>query len=557
MTKKIFLILTMILIMSCLFVVTSNAEVTTYDDAPTRTNYQCIDAEIIEFYDGFTCPVSYVFKDTSTIGTGNYNTKFENFMDFTYINEKLGKTEADGNLYTYADVKGFDIPTGITHVAKYAGLDGKTLKWITFPSTITSLSNAIFQNATALEECTLKFTKDNPMRVFPSYMFFGCKNLKAFSMPDCFTSLYDVAHFSGCINLGAVHLSESLETWSSGGGGSRTATFDDCNNMYFVNETFTYDAIPEKPTVYYFPKNLTTITNNSVCRECRNLNDVLVFGEKLTTMPNMYFFQNGPANKIVFLGDMTTVSTQYWGKTTHIYFANKNDVDLSSVSFSGGKTAVFCNAPGNTTHLSEKTVDVEAKCEVDAGKYTYCFCGQVISIDAVEGTALSHDYDYTNGNATLVAITYADLSKVGTKTVKCGLCGVDNDTIVADKVFTYKGYSTNEKGSMCMGYIIDQDALNEYELLNGKVNYGFVAAANNDTPIDENGENKENTVKVSLDENVYTAIDFVLTATNWDNEAVSNVKITLNMYVIVNNIVKYVTANGYNDVAEAYKYSEI
>ncbi len=546
----------MVLMLACMLVITASAAVTTYDDAPARTKYQCIDDEIIEFNDGFTCPVSYVFTDTSTVGTGDYNTRFEYFMDFTYINGKLGKTEADGNLYTYADVKGFDIPTGITHVAKYAGLDGKTLKWITFPSTITSLSNAIFQNASALEECTLKFTEDNPMRVFPSYMFFGCKNLKAFSMPDCFTSLYDVAHFSGCTSLGAVHLSESLETWSSGGGGSRNATFDDCNNMYFVNETFTYDAIPEKPTVYYFPKNLTTISNNSVCRECKNLNDVLVFGESLTTMPNEYFFQNGPANKIVFLGDMTTVSTKYWGKTTHIYFANKNDIDLNCVSFSGGKTAVFCNAEGNTTHLAEKTVDVPAKCEVDAAKVTYCFCGHEISKVPVEGTALEHNLDYLNGGATLVSVTYADLSKNGTKVVKCSLCQADKE-LSADKVFDYKGYSKNGKGGFCMGYIIDQAALKDYESKNGEVNYGFVASANNNMPLYENGNQKDNVVKAELTGSTYNAVDFILTSEDWTSENVANAEITLNMYVIANGVVNYVTQNGYSDTAEAYKYSDI
>ncbi|MBR2025070.1 MAG: hypothetical protein IKA02_04620, partial [Clostridia bacterium] len=257
---------------------------------------------------------------------------------------------------------------------------------------------------------------------------------------------------------------------------------------------------------------------------------------------------------------LNTQSNKQWKTQKAIYFCHPNDVDMSSFTTVQSNIAsnfVFCNAEGNITHLAEKTVTEEAKCEVDAGKYTYCFCGQVISKEAIEGTALSHDYDYLNGNGTLISITYLDLSMDGTKTVKCGLCGTDNNTIVAPKVFTYKGYSTNSKGAMCMGYYINQTALNEYETLNGEVEYGFVASANNDTPLNENGEQKENTVKVALDENVYTAVDFVLGATDWSDEKVANVKITLNMYVMVNNAVKYITANGYSDVAEAYKYSEI
>ena len=274
-------------------------------------------------------------------------------------------------------------------------------------------------------------------------------------------------------------------------------------------------------------------------------------------MPNMYFFQNGPANKIVFLGDMTTVSTQYWGKTTHIYFANKNDIDLNCVSFSGGKTAVFCNAEGNTTHLAEKTVYEEAKCEVDAGNYTYCFCGKVISKEAVEGTALSHDYDYVNGNGQLISLNYTDISKDGTKTVKCGLCGKEDNTIFAKRLFNYIGYSSNDKGDMCVGYDINLTEVKEYEANYGKLDYGFVASANNDTPLDENGNEETNVVKVNLNENKYTRVDFALFSNDWTNEKVAAAKITLNMYVIVNNTVKYITQNGLNDTAEAYKYSEI
>ena len=521
--KKIILTLTLALMLSLMLVVCVSAEVTTFTDAPERTKYQCLDNEIIEFYDGFKCPASYVFTDTSTIGTGDSTTSFKNYMDFSYINGKLGKTEEAGNLYTYADVKGFDIPTGITHVAKYAGKEGTTLKWVTFPDTISSLSNAIFQSATGLEECTFKFSKNNTMRVFPSYMFFGCKNLKAFSMPDCFTSLHDIAHFSGCTSLSAVHLSNSLEIWSSGGGGSRTATFDDCNNMYFVNEAFTYDNIPQKPEIYYFPANLRSISNNSVCRECKNLNDVLVFGTQLTEMPNEYFFQNGPANKIVFLGDMTTVKTKYWGKTTQIIFANPADKSTDDVTYSGGRTTVFCNAEGNTSHLAEKVIDIEASCEVDAGKVTYCFCGYEMSKDAIEGTAFKHDYDYLNNDkAVLVGIAYSDYSKNGEKSVICGNCGKEA-ALEAPALFMCLGYSAHETGGdgIAIGYMVNNEAIDEYTSITGKsISYGvFVASQNKlgDNDIFDQEGNKTNGV-VSVEITNYEFAVFELKVVGFTDE---------------------------------------
>ena len=232
------------------------------------------------------------------------------------------------------------------------------------------------------------------------------------------------------------------------------------------------------------------------------------------------------------------------------------EFDYCYVSFSGGKTAVFCNAEGNTTHLAEKTVDVPAQCEIDAGKVTYCFCGHEISKVPVEGTALEHNLDYLNGGATLVSVTYADLSKNGTKVVKCSLCQADKE-LSADKVFDYKGYSKNGKGGFCMGYIIDQAALKDYESKNGEVNYGFVASANNNTPLYENGNQKDNVVKAELTGSDYTAVDFILTADDWTTESVAAAKISINLYVITATAVKYVTQNGYSDTAEAYTYSEI
>ena len=572
MKKKLFLAFVVATMLACLFVVGISAADIDYSDAPVKTKIQFKADEIIEFYDGFKCPAFYVFKDVSSIGSGNYSTKFEDYMDFTYINGKLGKTEAAGNLYTYADVKGFDIPTGITHVALYAGKDGTTLKWITFPDTISSLSNAIFQNATGLEECTLKFSENNTMRVFPSYMFFGCKNLKAFSMPDCFTSLYDVAHFSGCTKLSAVHLSESLVTWSSGGGGSRNATFDDCVNMYFVNETFTYDDIPEKPEVYYFPKNLSSITNNSVCRECKNLNNVLVFGTQLTTMPNQYFFQNGPANKIVFLGDMTTVSTQYWGQTTQIFFANPQDKSTDDVTYSGGRTVVFCNAEGNTTHLKEKTIETEATCTLAAGTHDLCFCGYAISSKIVEGSKpLGHDSEGAQLTIAYPVITDANgnelinyfANAVHSYVCQREGCGISvNSTVEGTALFTEKGYSKEEGGnSFTYGISLNKSAEKAYKNAGNTVSYGFIIGT---VPENATGEiiNADGTSALSN----YIQVDFA--TTQYENFSIYNVrmldlseaqkstKIYCCAYIINNGTVSYIGESitktalsvSYNDV---------
>ena len=558
MKKKLLLSFIIGMMLVCLFAIVAFATDIDYSDAPEKTKIQFKADEIIEFYDGFKCPAFYVFKDVSSIGSGDYNTKFEDYMDFSYINGKLGKTEEAGNLYTYADVKGFDIPSGITHVAKYAGANGTTLKWITFPDTITSLSNAIFQNATGIEECTLKFSENNTMRVFPSYMFFGCKNLKAFSMPDCFTSLYDVAHFSGCTNLSAVHLSESLVTWSSGGGGSRNATFDDCYNMYFVNETFTYDDIPEKPEVYYFPKNLSSITNNSVCRECRNLNNVLVFGTQLTTMPNQYFFQNGPANKIVFLGDMTDVSTQYWGKTTQIFFANPQDKSADDVTYSGGRTLIFCNAEGNTQHLHNPRADetIDATCTENEKAKTFCFCGAEMNVVEKENTALGHD-----DKDAVVIMYFADNNyfENATSEYTCKRCEEAIKSEIANSaLFTKKGITApenTEQPAICHAITVNPNAIDAYNAYLGESNaikYGVVVgkATASGKPVNTDGTASQNAIVVGFEGTKYSHIQAKIT-----NIPDENTGLYCSAYVIDAGVVTYLYEGSASTTAQVISLS--
>ena len=465
--KRFLFLIVMTVILCCVFALTVSA-VTTYDDAPVRTKYQALDEDIVEFYDGFTCPVSYVFKDTDWIdrpyGSDKYS--FNKYFDFEYINGKTGKS------YTFEDVRGFDIPEGIKSVAIYAGREMNTVKWISFPGSITSLAGAIFQGNTGLEECVFEFDENHSITKFPGYTFYGCKSLKAFSMPDCFTRIDDVGTFTGCNNMTAVYLSKNITEWSSGGGGSRNATFDDCYNLYFVNEQFTYDAIPEKPEVYYFPANLETMTNQSIFRECRSLNNVLVFGEKLTTVPNEYMFQNGPANKVVFLGDMTTVNTKWWGKTTHVFFANPNDVDETCVTFTGGKTAVFCHAEGNTTHLKEKSMSTEANCIYPEMTADYCFCGAIMGDPQTVGVALGHAF------GTEYHI-FASLTEKGYTCMDCSRCDhtekvEHNRAVLVELGYSVKTFDTENGASFENGYSVDGDLLAKYEAAKGvDVSFGL------------------------------------------------------------------------------------
>ncbi len=489
MKKKILFALTLVAMLVCVLAISVSAEAKIYDDAPARVNLEVRTDDIIKFDDGFEFLSAYVFKDVTNLYENN--SRLANFLDFSYVNEKAGKE------YTAANIVEVDIPQGVTAVGKYTFISNSVVKRVSFPDSVTSLGNAIFQSATGLEECVLEFDESSSITRFPSYMFYGCSNLKAFSMPDCFTEIYDVATFKGCTKMTAVYLSKNLTKWQSGGGGSRTATFDDCVNMYFVNEPFTYDAIPEKPTVYYFPANLQNnpedkmdFSHNSTMRECKNINDVLVFGEKVTGFNNSYFLQNAQTS-IVFLGDMSVEFSKIsdkagwlgkggaWEKATY-YFTNEADKSIADV-VEGEHTItkfVYCNAHDNITHLAEKTgLSQEANCTENKMTFDQCFCGAKINRQEVEGTAYGHNLNCENG-ATIVSVTYATYDKAGIKVVNCATCH-ENCEVEAKAIFTVLGSSEKQfgDGAIAIGYEINKSAIADFEATGRTFKYGVYAVS--------------------------------------------------------------------------------
>lgn len=553
MKKKILLIFALTLVLTLAFVISASAADT---EPPVRTKYQALEEDIVEFYDGFTCPVSYVFKDTDWIDKpyGSDKSSFQNYFEFDYVNELRGK------IYTFADVKGFDIPEGIKSVSIYAGRDLTTLKWISFPKTVTTMGNAIFQNATGLEECTMEHGADSTLTAFPAYMFYGCTNLKAFSMPDCFTRMAYEAHFSKCKNMTALYLSKNLVSVESSA--QDRAPFDGCEKMYLVNDPFTYEGIPAKPEVYYFPKNMKSFEADCIFRNCKSLNNVLVFGEAFTEALSEYMLQASPKCTVVFLGNITKIAAEYWG-AQNIVFANPNDTDFGSFEYVitspknyTGAYMYFCSTGKKYTinnksidqvwateenspfHVAEKTVNVEASCEVDAGVATYCFCGFEISKKADEGTALSHDYDYVNNkNAILVSIVYTDYAQSGIKTVTCANCKKDAE-LKAPAMFTCIGSSSCEfvEGELLIGYLTNKKAIEEYENKTGKsVSYGvFVttqAAVENNDIFDESGVAVNGVFAYNVTN--YQNDAFEIKVTGFISEDQKKVKIAMGAYVII------------------------
>ena len=521
MKKRLFLFIALIMALCAILAIAVSAEevkikdvdgkeitVTFYDDAPVKATFANATNDFVIFNDGFACPTSYIFKESAiNYGDGDGDARFRYLLDFSFL-------ETKGKNYDYTDIVEFDFPEGVTHVTKRAFQSVTTIKKVTVPASVTTISSATFQSASNLEEFVFEHDENDSLTAIPGYMFYGCKKLKAVSLPDCVTEIKDVACFTGCNTLSAVYLSKNLEIIGSGGGGSRTGVFDDCYALYFVNEPFTTsDTAPAKPTVYYYPSTLTNISGNqSAYRECKALNNVLVYGTGVTSISNNCYYQNAPSGMtVVFLGNMTNVNTQYWGSTSKIIFANPNDKSSADVaSYTNSRSALFCASEADLSkHLaSPKHSSIEAAtCYSNQKGVVRCFCNIKISEGEVAGTMLdTHDYvddfDCTTANycknfgenkcdkflvADAIAhneahdVIFANgFTSAGVHNTYCSnaTCKALDKVEDLDAMFTHEGYAYKERtsGGIDTKFKINTKAMKLYEQYEGAIHFGIIIA---------------------------------------------------------------------------------
>ena len=420
----------------------------------------------------------------------------------------LKSVYSNGQIQEYAVL----LNEGITKISPNAFYQCSSIKYLSLPSTLTYVGAIAFRDCKALE--FVDFNGNENDIEFNNYgHFMGCTALKAVSLPDNVTILNNRI-FNGCTNLQAVYLPANLVQMNTNGNGQGLFCYD--KQMYFVQEPFEVRdengvfygdsfQMPEKPEIYYMPSTLTSAGGNvgsgTWFRECPGLNKTIVMPVAFTnsTVVQMFRETAGADNvkNVVYLGDMETIA---WSERNHhinFIFANPNDRDISSVTFSGFYNNLnsdsyfyFCSTGYKYTmakanveavaatkeensycHITEKTVATEVTCETPKMVADYCFCGAIISSVVEEGSvALGHSY---TGE---VYFSTIDLLTGGTKYTKCtNNCGKDAEEQV--NVISAKGYSVKSYGSeysFTTGYDVNTEALLAYEAQNGvTVSFGF------------------------------------------------------------------------------------
>ena len=482
------------------------------------------------------------------------------------------------------------LPDGLEEIDYGIFSNCSSLKAVKFPDSLVRYTEnkAMFTSCSSLEFVQLSKNVDT----IPGSMFENCSSLKAICIPEGVKHIGSKA-IRNCKSLQAIYLPSTLETMGIISTSTDQGAFYQSTYVYFVQEAFeVFDGdtligdsfvMPSKPDVYYMPAGLTRV-GNSEFQDCKTLNRCIVFPEGVTSASGCTqgAFQNvGSASNpvtIVFMGDMESIqiiqnSSSY--SNISFLFANPNDVDISSVTFTisshkdqknqTNTYMYFCagnvvydlstfKAPASTLytvsdadftktsnteatqpHVADPRKDavVDADCVTDILLTTYCFCGDKAGATPGEGTNLGHSH------TVFMDMVYESFLSDGYIVYKCERCDDENDDTVAKALFACLGYSSPEKDGrygIVLDFNVNAKAIELYKELTGNTfEYGMFAVSKNalgtNDMFDASGSLTAGGIKAKADSTDYTGLS--LKITGFETEAQIKAYLALGAYVAV------------------------
>ena len=454
-----------------------------------------------------TFPAYYLASPKST-GTRFYCFSYDDLNNL--LPNYCGATETINGTYITA----YEVPNG--YKAIYSGFfydgstfAGKSIKYFNFNTcpTMTSLETTSSGRNWFTDSSIEAIDIGTSFQTIPVMFLYNCDSLLSVTIPDSVVTIDKLAIY-GCDNLKSIIFTEnsSLTTLNAnalsnnpmlgglylpsgltklGVGGSNLSPLQGNTNMYLLNSP----DETTKPKIYYVPDGIASI-EGEIFKNCKNLNDIIVFNESITSISDGWAFCGANAVTLVFLGNITELSTSgtAWTKQTAIYFCNENDVDMNSFTSKNqnglASQFVFCNAEGNTTHLYLVEKNTAPTCTVDGVKGYVCFCGAA-STESEVIKALGHTASeiiknkYFTKNEDGSYNYFANMIKVCDCTV-CDATDVEFDYEGTALFATDKGYSFSETDASSFSYTlhVNVDAIKAYLAENAGFKYGVVVSAN-------------------------------------------------------------------------------
>ncbi len=541
--KKIALLFTILSIVICLFAISVSAEVIIYDSYEEKTNLTYDATELVTFDDGCSYPSYYIFADSTSFVT-----------NYEWLNGKTRKSYSD------AKVVELCVPTGVTEGGYFKKDSSFTsLLKLNTGKTLTKTNGDFWCNQTLTH---VTFGEGYTNAGLGTWFFNGGKvEYVVFADGSNVTTLPS-RFFANLSTLKGLYLGSSITNIGSG-------TFEEMgsSNVFLMNTPNDTEA----SEVYYFKSTL--VEGNFYGFKTNATTIAWVFPSTVNGISSGWNIDNSeniPQNFVFLTSNASSVEVNdaIGGSklnSKNVYFPNISSENATSISVvpkttyyfgADAKKSTYNGSWGEFTemslaeHIHDTTRnEIQVPTCTEKGKLiAYCFCGLKIgAYDNEDALGGEHDLDVLNG-AKITSIAYSDITKTGTKTVKCATCGTDV-TLEANPILSgYEGYSTpvnSDRKGIAFGYNIDVKALNEYKSVDASFEFGFVAAVDaflgNNAPLDDTATAISKVIKVKID-GEYNRAEFVLTGDIWDTE----VEISENEKTLVSKVDFLMCAYSYS-----------
>ena len=404
MTKKIFLITFMVVLLACLFVITTSAaEIPEWTDTITyetgenaiayKEGFDTTSRVMLENGDGTysTYPANYIIK-------GNDDVFSANELDFGNLKTASGNTTyTNASIVRFEMPKGFKsvegstfrlttglkptsmltikIPEGVTSFGGYMfynnnvvvevelpdtleTIEGQetfikatSLKSISIPASLTSIPKQAFNQCTALEE--VDFSKCTSLKTIGDSAFHGCTKLTAVSIPEGVETMKVYAFF-GCSALTYVSIPSTVTTM----GGNM---FENCTSMQTV--VCKAQAVGDKMLTGCKTVTSLTLENTKTIGEyaffnCKGITSVTI-PEGVTSIGSCAFYGCTALTSAYVPSTVTTMGEKVFEACSELQTV------VCKAQVLGGRMLYLCNKITSLT--LENTVTVGAHAFYQAG----------------------------------------------------------------------------------------------------------------------------------------------------------------------------------------------
>lgn len=512
----------------------------------------------------------------------------------------------------------FETGSVCTSIGKGAFNHCKSLEYINIPNCVNSIGLYAFS-------CTGITTLELPSELESiDYVFYGCASLKSVTIPEKLKSLGHMT-FYGCtvlteINFNATAMDDLItdnDVFYNAGRNGNGIIVKIGKNVTKIPARL---LCPESAAREYYPKVTKVIfEENSQCtsigqsafNRCRELKNINV-PTTVTSIGKWAFQDNYSLTSITIPKNVTSIGNNAFSECQALVEINFNAIAMgdletgNTVFYNAGKTGngitvkignnvtkiparLFCPDSYSTTYSPKVTkviFEENSQCtSIEQSAFNQCCYLEYINIPSTVTTigpwAFQNNYALTNiiipqnitsiGNDAFVtcnALTiYAEASSKHSGWNSSWNSSNrpvvwDYKNTIKNDVFTFKGYSFNESGSMAYGYDIDYEAKSLYEELTGDIlEIGVVFAGydnlSGNQPLDSKGQEAVleagKVVKASITSFEYSYYDFIL----YDvTDSIKDVKLVISAYIYDQEIVKFVQENGLSNTVTGVSYNE-